>query len=103
MFDDRRIRGDRRKQHNPDAIPPGGCRRLRERRDFFHQYHSAPWWLQTNYAEELQPPMLDQDAAARERHCGKNQGNHPSKNPGKNQSATQSPATLRDGSQRRQR
>jgi hypothetical protein len=59
MFEDRRARGDRRKYHNPGAIPASGCRRAGERRDFFRQYEPMPWWLQTNYAEELQPPLLD--------------------------------------------
>jgi hypothetical protein len=36
------------------------CRRQHERRAILRQYKPPqPWWLQTNYAEELQPPLLD--------------------------------------------
>ena len=72
MFDDRRGSGDRRKYHNADAIPAQGCRRAGERRDLFRQYEPLPWWLQTNYAEEMQPPLLEQDhpLCARRHHGG---------------------------------
>lgn len=59
MFDDRRARGDRRTRNNLRSIPSAGCRRKRDRRNMLRQYHPQPWWLQTNYAEELQPPLLD--------------------------------------------
>jgi hypothetical protein len=62
MFDDRRVTGDRRKYHDPDSIPSEGCRRAGDRRDLFRQYEPLPWWLQTNYAEEMQPPLLQGDA-----------------------------------------
>jgi|GEM_PF-1965158 len=59
MFEDRRGRGDRREQQNREASSRGHCRRVGERRNILRQYHPQPWWLQTNYAEELQPPTLD--------------------------------------------
>jgi hypothetical protein len=59
MFEDRRGRGDRRAPSNHNKAPH--CRRQRERRNILRQYHPQPWWLQTNYAEELQPPLLDTD------------------------------------------
>lgn len=68
MFEDRRARIDRRKFHNADAIPSSGCRRVRERRDFFRQYEPMPWWLQTNYAEEVQPPQPDREPRAHGEH-----------------------------------
>ena len=64
MFEDRRVTGERRQHHNPAAIPVGGCRRVRERRDLFRQYHAAPWWLRTNYAEELQAVVGDRSPSA---------------------------------------
>jgi hypothetical protein len=63
MFEDRRGRGDRRTLRNRNGAPRGGCRRQHERRNLLRQYHPQPWWLQTNYAEELQPPVLDTDLA----------------------------------------
>lgn len=64
MFEDRRVTGDRRKHHNPMAIPASGCRRRLERRDPFRQYHTGPWWLQTNYAEELHPLIPEHETQA---------------------------------------
>jgi len=62
MFEDRRERGDRRVLRTRKDVPNAGCRREHERRAILRQYHpSQPWWLQTNYAEELQPPLLDTD------------------------------------------
>jgi hypothetical protein len=81
MFDDRRARGDRRKHHNPEAIPPGGCRRQRERRDFFRQYYALPWWLQTNYAEELQPPLLEQNGTGSRSETSPNTALQPVRSP----------------------
>lgn len=44
------IFADRRRQHNPLAIPNQGCRRASDRA----QLGSArPWFLQANYAEEI--------------------------------------------------
>lgn len=63
MFEDRRAHGDRRILRNRDSDPNQGCRRDRERRNILRQYHPQPWWLQTNYAEELQPPLLDSEPA----------------------------------------
>jgi hypothetical protein len=62
MFEDRRAHGDRRILRSYDDAPGRGCRRGRERRNILRQYHPQPWWLQTNYAEELQPPLLDSDS-----------------------------------------
>jgi hypothetical protein len=59
MFEDRRHRGERRRKNLPAAVPADGCRRAAgERRHLLRQYHPQPWWLQANYAEELQPPVL---------------------------------------------
>jgi len=63
MFEDRRAHGDRRILRDRDGVPNHSCRRGRERRNILRQYHPQPWWLQTNYAEELQPPLLDTDPA----------------------------------------
>ena len=62
MFEDRRKHGDRRLTQDRLNIPSAGCRRHRDRRKALRQYHAQPWWLETNYAEELQPPLLH-DAA----------------------------------------
>ncbi len=71
MFDDRRAKGvDRRKRRDPTGIPPTGCRRAGDRRDLLRQYEPLPWWLRTNYVEELQPPVLDQDPAINKRRHG---------------------------------
>lgn len=43
---------------------------MRERRDALRQYHASPWWLRTNYAEELHSSPQDR-AATRERHYAK--------------------------------
>jgi hypothetical protein len=59
MFEDRRGRGERREQQSREPSARGDCRRVGERRNILRQYHPQPWWLQTNYAEELQPPTLD--------------------------------------------
>lgn len=59
MFNDRRNSKDRRQQHRPEQIPSAGCRRLNDRRERYRQYQPIPWWLRTNYAEELEPPVLD--------------------------------------------
>lgn len=57
MFEDRRRHGDRRQQNR--ATPEqSACRRAGERRNILRQYLPQPWWLQTNYAEELHPPTL---------------------------------------------
>jgi hypothetical protein len=66
MFNDRRTRKDRRQQHRPEQIPPEGCRRLNDRRDCYRQYQPTPWWLRTNYVEEVEPPLLDSADAATE-------------------------------------
>jgi hypothetical protein len=58
MFEDRRGRGDRRTK-NRGLKQQTDCRRSGERRNILRQYHPQPWWLQTNYVEELQPPVLD--------------------------------------------
>jgi hypothetical protein len=59
MFDDRRNYGERRNRITRDNVPVGGCRRNSgERRHLLRQYHPQPWWLQANYVEELQPPVL---------------------------------------------
>jgi hypothetical protein len=58
MFEDRRGRGDRRTK-NRGLKQQADCRRSAERRNILRQYHPQPWWLQTNYVEELQPPVLD--------------------------------------------
>lgn len=58
MFEDRRNHGERRRRTR-SAHPPEGCRRSSgERRHLLRQYHPQPWWLQANYVEELQPPVL---------------------------------------------
>lgn len=59
MFEDRRGRIDRRALDTQNTTPISGCRRGRERRNILRQYHPQPWWLQTNYVDELQPPILD--------------------------------------------
>ncbi|MFT3931600.1 MAG: hypothetical protein QM709_15025 [Spongiibacteraceae bacterium] len=59
IFEDRRGRMDRRDQTTESGMPKSICRRKRERRNILRQYHPQPWWLQTNYAEELNPPILD--------------------------------------------
>lgn len=64
MFEDRRAKGNRRTHYDPEAVPAQGCRRNSDRRDFFRRYEALPWWLQTNYVEEVQPPLLDSDAPA---------------------------------------
>lgn len=58
MFEDRRGKPDRRRKRRPEAIPADGCRRRTERRCVTSQYRPGPWWLKTNYAEEilLTPP-----------------------------------------------
>jgi hypothetical protein len=59
MFDDRRNFSERRTRVTRDKTPVGGCRRNSgERRHLLRQYHPQPWWLQANYVEELQPPVL---------------------------------------------
>lgn len=59
MFDDRRNVGERRNHIARDTVPMSGCRRgSGERRHLLRQYHPQPWWLQANYVEELQPPVL---------------------------------------------
>lgn len=59
MFDDRRNYGERRNRIARNTIPQPGCRRHSgERRHLLRQYHPQPWWLQANYVEELQPPVL---------------------------------------------
>jgi hypothetical protein len=59
MFDDRRNYGERRNRITRDNTPLAGCRRHSgERRHLLRQYHPQPWWLQANYVEELQPPVL---------------------------------------------
>ena len=64
MFNDRRTRKDRRQQHRPEQIPAAGCRRQRNRRERLREYQPIPWWLRTNYAEEVEPPVLDADGGA---------------------------------------
>ncbi len=61
MFEDRRGRGDRRALKIPGGMATASCRRKRERRNILRQYHPQPWWLQTNYAEELFPPTLESE------------------------------------------
>lgn len=59
MFEDRRSRRERRRRNVREAVPPEGCRRSSgERRHLLRQYHPLPWWLQANYVEEVQPPVL---------------------------------------------
>jgi hypothetical protein len=59
MFEDRRNRAERRRHVGREIVPPASCRRnAGERRHLLRQYHPQPWWLQANYAEELQPPTL---------------------------------------------
>lgn len=64
MFEDRRGRGDRRALKIPGGMATASCRRKRERRNILRQYHPQPWWLQTNYVEELTPPVLDSEQPA---------------------------------------
>lgn len=61
MFEDRRGRNDRRAHNTPGGLPTASCQRRRERRNILRQYHPQPWWLQTNYVEELYPPVLDSE------------------------------------------
>jgi hypothetical protein len=59
MFEDRRKFSERRNRIIRDYVPVDGCRRSSgERRHLLRQYHPQPWWLQANYVEELQPPVL---------------------------------------------
>jgi hypothetical protein len=58
MFDDRRKSHDRRVRRDPAAIPASGCRRQSDRRDRKRRYLAHPWWLLTNYSEEVEPPEL---------------------------------------------
>ena len=67
MFDDRRQKTDRRVQRDPTGIPPGGCRRSNDRRDRSRRYQAHPWWLLTEYVEELEPPELHDQRPESER------------------------------------
>jgi hypothetical protein len=58
MFQDRRSNNDRRIRRRPAGSAYMESRRSGERRNILRQYHPQPWWLQTNYVEELEPPML---------------------------------------------
>jgi len=61
MFEDRRNRHERRRHAVKEVIPVSGCRRSKgERRHLLRQYHPQPWWLQADYVEEVQPPVLGQ-------------------------------------------
>jgi hypothetical protein len=63
MFEDRRRYSERRNRIAQDQTPLAGCRRHSgERRHLLRQYHPQPWWLQANYVEELQPPVLAQSS-----------------------------------------
>lgn len=65
MFDDRRKTSDRRVRRDPAAIPPSGCRRRDNRRDRARRYQAHPWWLMATYAEEVEPPELQNEAEER--------------------------------------
>ncbi|MDY0007188.1 MAG: hypothetical protein RBS22_10210 [Spongiibacteraceae bacterium] len=58
MFEDRRKPKDRRQQRLPARVPGHGCRRRSDRRRQVRAYDGKPWWLRTNYAEELDVPCL---------------------------------------------
>jgi hypothetical protein len=58
MFQDRRSHSERRNRRRSAGSGFMECRRGTERRNILRQYHPQPWWLQTNYAEELDPPTL---------------------------------------------
>ena len=61
-FNDRRSLTDRRQTQS--APIAGRCRRRGDRRNHLRQYEPAPWWLQTDYVEEIEPPQLEQLSAA---------------------------------------
>jgi hypothetical protein len=56
-FDDRRSQTDRRLDEG--RLGATNCRRRGERRNRLRQYEAKPWWLQADYAEEVEPPKLD--------------------------------------------
>lgn len=60
-FKDRRALTDRRQ--NQAASPADLCRRRSERRNHLRQYEAKPWWLQTDYAEEIDSPQFDHPAS----------------------------------------
>jgi hypothetical protein len=57
MFQDRRSYSERRNRPRVAGSTYVECRRGVERRNILRQYHPQPWWLQTNYVEEIEPPM----------------------------------------------
>lgn len=88
MFDDRRNYGERRNRIARSTVPLAGCRRHSgERRHLLRQYHPQPWWLQANYVEELQPPVLahqflrKQQRASIETHLSSIRASSPEKTP----------------------
>lgn len=58
IFQDRRSNSERRRRRYSAGAAYMECRRGEERRNILRQYHPQPWWLQTNYVEELDPPIL---------------------------------------------
>lgn len=57
-FKDRRKSVDRRQHQTGKLMPTNGCRRKEDRRQVRNQFDNKPWWLRTNYVEDIATPTL---------------------------------------------